>query len=241
MEIYPAVDLRGGRVVHVRLAGAGGPSVFGDDPAEAVARIAAAGARWMHLVDLDRAYGTGSNRDLVRALLQRRPPAALAVQVGGALRTEGAVDELLAWGATRVVIGCAAAALEPRLVERLVRRHGAAALAVAIDGTDGRVTPRGASVTVELPVSDLARRVHAAGIHTVVYTDVRRDGRLAGGDVAGAARLTGNGLAVVVSGGIASLDDLRAARAAGLAGVLIGRALHEGRLTLSEALACAAA
>jgi phosphoribosylformimino-5-aminoimidazole carboxamide ribotide isomerase len=239
MEIYPAVDLRGGRVAHVRLAGVSGHSVFGDDPSAAVATIAAAGARWMHLVDLDRAYGTGSNRDLVHSLLAQRP--TLAVQVGGALGTEEAIDDLLEWGATRVVIGCGAAARDPALVERAVRRHGPAALAVAIDASDERVTPRGAAAPTDVTVPALARRIHRAGIRTAIYTDVRRDGRLTGGDVAGAARLAATGLAVVVSGGIATLDDIRAARAAGLAGALIGRALHEGRLTLAEALACAAA
>jgi phosphoribosylformimino-5-aminoimidazole carboxamide ribotide isomerase len=237
MEICPAVDLRGGRVVHVRLAGANGHSVFGDDPVVAAAGIAAAGARWMHLVDLDRAYGTGSNSELVRGLLQGAPP--LAIQVGGALRTEAAIDELLDWGAARVVIGCAAAALEPALVERLVRRHGPATLAVAIDATDDGLTPRGAPATTDLSVPDLARRVYDAGIRTAIYTDVRRDGRLSGTDIAGAARVARSGLAVVASGGIASLDDVRAVQAAGLAGALIGRALHEGRITLSEALACA--
>jgi phosphoribosylformimino-5-aminoimidazole carboxamide ribotide isomerase len=238
MEIYPAVDLRGGRVAHVRLAGVSGHSVFGDDPAEVVAAITAAGSRWMHLVDLDRAYGTGSNRDLVRALLEQK--SALAVQVGGAIASGEVIDELLAWGASRVVIGCGAAARDPELVDGAVRRHGPAAVVVAIDATDDRITPRGAPAPTDLTVPVLARRVHDAGIRTAIYTDVRQDGRLTGGDVAGAARLSRTGLAVVVSGGIATLDDVRAARAAGLAGALIGRALHEGRMTLAEALACAA-
>lgn len=237
MELYPAVDVRGGRVVHVRSGNASTASVFGDGPAEAVARIAAQGAGWVHLADLDRAHGTGSNRDLVRAVLAAAP---LRVQVGGSLRTQDAIDELVAWGAARVVIGCAAAATVPDLVARLVRHHGAGRLAVAIDTTDGRVTPRGTVAPVDLSALELARRVHAAGARSVIHTDVRRDGSLTGPDIAGAAVLAAVGLDVTAGGGIASLDDLRAMRAAGLAGALVGRALHEGRFTVAEALACAA-
>ena len=237
MELYPAVDIRGGRVAHVRSGNAFTPSVYGDDPVAALARLAAEGARWAHLVDLDRAYGTGVNRDVVRTALAA---AALRTQVGGSLRTEDAIDEMLAWGAARVVIGCAAAATDPELVVRLVRRIGTERLAVAIDATDGRVTPRGAPVLVELSVPELGHRLEGAGVRTVIYTDVRRDGMLAGPDVRGAVALAGAGLDIVVGGGIAGPDDVRAVRAAGLAGVIVGRALHEGRLTLREALVCAA-
>ena len=236
MELYPAIDVRGGRVAHVRSRNAPTPSVYGDDPAAAVARLAAAGARWVHLVDLDRAHGTGANRDLVRAVLGAAP---LQVQVGGSLGAEEAIDEMLAWGAARVVIGCAAAATEPSLVGRLVRRHGAERLAVGIEATDGRVTPRGAGSVPEMPVDLLARTIVDQGGQLVVYTDVTRDGTLAGPDTTGAQRLATLGLEVIASGGVGSLADVRAVRAARLAGVIVGRALHEGRVSLTEALACA--
>ena len=238
MELYPAVDVRGGRVAHVRSGNASVPSVYGDDPAAAVARLAAAGARWVHLVDLDRAHGAGSNRELVRAILRS---ALLRVQVGGSLGTEEAIDDMLAWGAARVVIGCAAAATEPSLVGRLVRRHGGDRIAVGIEATDGRVTPRGAGAAPAMPVDLLARTIIDQGGHLVVYTDVTRDGTLAGPDTTGAQRLATLGLEVIASGGVGSLAHVRAVRAARLAGVIVGRALHEGRLSLSEALACSAA
>ena len=238
MELYPAVDVRGGRVAHVRSGNALTPSVYGDDPAAAVARLAAAGARWVHLVDLDRAHDTGSNRELVRAVLGAAP---MPVQVGGALGTEEAIDEMLAWGAARVVIGCAAAATKPSLVGRLVRRHGAERLAVGIEATDGRVTPRGAGSASTMPVDLLARNIIDQGGRLAVYTDLTRDGTLAGPDTTGAQRLAALGLEVIASGGVGSLADVRAVRAARLAGVIVGRALHEGRLSLTEALACAAA
>jgi phosphoribosylformimino-5-aminoimidazole carboxamide ribonucleotide (ProFAR) isomerase len=238
VDLYPAVDIRGGRVAHVRSGTVPTPSVYGDDPAGAVARLAAGGARWVHLVDLDRALGTGSNRELVRAVVGDAP---LQVQVGGSLGTEEAIDEMLAWGAARVVIGCAAAATEPSLVGRLVRRHGADRLAVGIEATDGRITPRRAGTAPAMPADLLARTIVAQGGTLVVYTDVTRDGRLVGPDTTGAQRLATLGLEVIASGGVGSLADVRAVRAARLAGVIVGRALHEGRLSLAEALACAAA
>jgi phosphoribosylformimino-5-aminoimidazole carboxamide ribotide isomerase len=235
VDLYPAVDIRGGRVTHVRTNAGAAPSVLGDDPLAAVGRLAALGARWVHLVDLDRAYGTGTNRDLVRTVLAAAP---LQVQVGGALDTEDAIGEMLSWGAARVVIGCGAAAREPTLVDRLVRRHGSARLAVGIDARAGYVAPRSGPALAPLLVGDLIRAVRDAGMLTVVYTDVTRDGSLAGSDIAGARAIAATGLEVVASGGIGSLADLRAVRDAGLAGAVVGRALHEGRFTLAEALAC---
>ena len=214
-------------------------SVYGDDPAAAVARLAAEGAQWVHLVDLDQAYGTGSNRDLVRTILAGRPPQ-LAVQMGGSVRSEDTVRELLEWGAARVVIGCAAVAEYVDLAPRLIRRHGPARLAAAVDATEGRVLPRGRAAAVNLDMLTLGEQLKHAGCVHVIYTDVRRDGLLRGPDIDGAKKLAGVGLEVVASGGVSSLDDLTAIRDAGLAGALVGRALHEGRFTLAEALRCAA-
>ena len=227
MELYPAVDVQGGRVARTASA---------DDPLAAAAAFARSGARWVHFVDLDRARGTGENSDLARRLLAA---ATIPVQVGGGLRTEEAIAQMLGWGAARVVIG-ATAATDPALVERLLQRHGATRLAVGIDVNDGRVAPRGRPEVFDVTPLELGARVRGQGVRTVIYTDVARDGTLAGPDVAGAAALAALGLDVVASGGVASLDDLRAVRRAGLAGAIVGRALHEGRFTLAEALACAA-
>lgn len=225
MEIYPAIDVRGGRVAR---------APQGADPLTAARAAAAAGARWVHFVDLDRAYGAGHNRELAQRLLSEAP---LNVQVGGGLDSEGTVTELLAWGARRVVVG-SRAALDAVLLDGLLRRHGPARVAVGIDARDGRVAPRGSGEVLEVTPETLARRVRDVGAQTVVYADVRRDGALTGPDLAGARTLAGLGLDVIVSGGVASLDDLRAARAAGLVGAIVGRALHEGRFTLVEAISC---
>jgi len=210
------------------------------DPLAALERYARAGARWVHFVDLDRARGRAANDDVTRACLRA---TAMRVQVGGGVSNEAAVEELLSWGAARVVVGAAAAA-DADLVDRLLARHGVERLAVAIDARDGTLAPRGgAQGAPPIVARDLARRLRTQGARTVVYTDVARDGTLGGPDAAGARALGdagGGGLEVIVSGGIATLDDLRAARAAGLAGAIVGRALHEAKFTLAEALACVA-
>jgi phosphoribosylformimino-5-aminoimidazole carboxamide ribonucleotide (ProFAR) isomerase len=229
VELYPAVDVQGGRVARAPATDA--------DPFAALQRCARAGARWVHFVDLDRAFGRADNRALTRAWLHA---ASMSVQVGGGISTEAGIDELLTWGAARVVVGAAAAA-DAGIVDRLLARHGAERIAVGIDVRDGKLAPRGRG-TKGVPTIDalaLAGRLRDQGVRTVVYADVTRDGTLMGPDVAGAGAL-GPGLEVIVSGGVASLDDLRAARAAGLAGAIVGRALHEARFTLAEALACVA-
>ncbi len=209
-----------------------------DDPLTVARAFAAAGARWLHFVDLDRAVGRGDNRALARRFLAR---AKLPVQVGGGLRTEAAITEMLAWGASRVVLGTGAAA-DQALLQRLLGRFGPDRLAVGIDARDGRVAPRGGQEVLDLAALELARRVRDQGARIVIYTDVARDGALSGPDVDGARGIAalGGGIEVIASGGVASLDDLRRVREAGLAGAIVGRALHEGRFTLAEALACAA-
>ena len=207
-----------------------------DDPVALAREFARSGARWVHFVDLDRALGTGDNRALAERLLAETP---IAVQVGGGLGTQRAIEEMLGWGAARVVIG-ARAASDAALLARLFARHGATRLVVGIDALRGRVAPRGSTEMLDLSALELARRAQAHGARSVVYTDVERDGALAGPDLPGACALAALGLEVIASGGIAALDDLRQVKAAGLAGAIVGRALYEGRFTLAEALACVA-
>lgn len=230
MELYPAVDLEGGRVVRAHGVMA--------DPLEALATLTRAGARWIHLVDMDRAYGRGDNQALMQAVMN----AALAtppvrVQVGGGLFREVDIDQMFRLGATRVIIG-PRGAVEHGLVEQLLARHGATRLAVGIDAKQGRVAPRGTTQILDLTALELATRVAGLGIRTIIYNEVTHDGMLSGPDIAGATRIAGLGVDVIVSGGVGSLDDLRAARGAGLAGVCVGRALYDGRFTIAEALAC---
>ena len=226
MEVYPAVDVEGGRVARSAAK----------DPVAVVQQYARDGARWIHFVDLDRAYGRGQNTDLARRVIAE---SSLPVQVGGGLVTETEIAERLTWGARRVVLG-SAGALDGALVARLIAQHGAARIAVGIDARDGRVAPRGSRMVLDVAPLELAKRLLSAGTRMVVYADAARDGTLAGPDVQGARAIAALGLEVIVSGGVASLDDLRRARDARLAGAIVGRALHDGRFTLREALACVA-
>ena len=226
MELYPAVDIEGGRV-----ARAHGRSA---EPLAALDEFTRAGTRWIHLVDMDRAYGRTANHELIAAVVNA---ATVRVQVGGGLFREIDIDQMFTLGATRVVIG-PRGAVDSGLVELMLARHGAGKLAVGIDGNNGQVAPRGTKETLELTVLELATRVTRAGIRTIIYNEVTRDGALTGPDIAGATNVAALGVDVIVSGGVGSLDDLRAARAAGLAGACVGRALYDGRFTIAEALAC---
>jgi len=230
VELYPAVDIEGGRV-----ARAHGEQAH---PLAALATFIRAGARWIHLVDMDRAFGRKDNHEIIGAVLSAAVPP-VQVQVGGGLFRETDIDQMFNLGASRVVIG-PRGAVDSALVARLVKRYGALRLAAGIDAKDGRVAPRGTADILDLTAEELATRVAKLGIRTIIYNEVTRDGKLTGPDIEGAARLaaSGGGLDVIVSGGVGSLDDLRAARAAGLAGVCVGRALYDGKFTIAEALAC---
>jgi phosphoribosylformimino-5-aminoimidazole carboxamide ribotide isomerase len=232
VELYPAVDIEGGRVARAQRALA--------NPLEALAEFTRAGARWIHLVDMDRAYGRPDNHELIDAVLRaaRAATPRVHVQVGGGLSTEIDIDHMFTLGATRVVIG-ARGAVDDGLVERLVARHGPDRLAVGIDANSGRVAPRGKGAELpEITARELAVRVAGRGIRTVIYNEVTRDGMLTGPDIEGALALAAIGVGVIVSGGVGSLDHLRAVRAARLAGACVGRALYDGRFTVAEALAC---
>jgi len=227
VELYPAVDIEGGRVAraHGSLT----------DPLEAVAEFTRAGARWIHLVDMDRAYGRTDNHELIEAVLRA---ARVRVQVGGGLSTEIDIDHMFTLGATRVVMG-ARGAVDSGLVERLMARHGPDRLAVGIDAKAGRVAPRGTGAELlAITAQDLTMRVAGLGARTVIYNEVTRDGMLQGPDIEAAKSLAAAGVEVIVSGGVGSLEHLRAVKAARLAGACVGRALYDGKFTVREALAC---
>ena len=196
------------------------------------------GARWIHVVDLDRAFDSGDNLEIVRGIAQRVGSRA-HIQLGGGLRTTEVIKAALDLGVARVVIGTAAA-VDPTLVPRVVALAGAGQLAVGIDARDGRVALRGWTETSNIRAHDLTRRVVGDGIETVIYTDIGRDGMLTGPDLAGAVALQSVGARVIVSGGVASAADIRAACQAGLSGAIVGKALYEGRLNVLEAIVASA-
>jgi phosphoribosylformimino-5-aminoimidazole carboxamide ribotide isomerase len=237
VDLYPAIDIRHGRVVRLSQGEPTRQTVYGDDPVAVAERFAELGAPWIHVVDLDRAFGDGENLALVGRIVARAGRRA-RIQLGGGIRTVDRVREGLEQGVARLVIGTAAA-LDATVVPAAVALAGTERIAVGIDARDGRVAVRGWTETTALTADDLAARVLADGVRTLVYTDVSRDGMLTGPDLEGARRLMAAGAEVIASGGVATLDDIRAAEEAGLAGAIVGRALYEGRISLPDALQAA--
>ena len=237
MDILPAIDIRRGRVVRLSQGAADRETVYAEDPLAQAERFLEAGARWLHLVDLDRAFGDGSNVAVVGCIARAAEGRAF-VQYGGGLRSPDAIAEALDAGVTRAVIGTAAVH-DTSLVARAVAAHGASWLAVALDARNGEVAVRGWTESSGLPVLDVARRVLDAGARTIVYTDIARDGMLTGPDLAGCSAIASLGAVVIASGGFASLEDVRHAAEAGASGVILGRSLYERTIDLSDALAVA--
>ena len=234
MDLLPAIDIRSGRVVRLSQGEQTRQTVYGDDPIAVAERFLQEGASWIHLVDLDRAFGSGSNFDLVRAVIHQVGSRA-QVQLGGGFRSLELVRAAIDIGAARVVVGTAAA-LSKDFIPAAAGVVGAERLGVAIDVRAGYVAMRGWTETTDRRAQDLARDVIEQGIRTLVYTDIDRDGMLGGADLSGAAELQRLGAGVIASGGVAGLSDVRDACAAGLAGVIVGRALYEGRVNLAEAV-----
>lgn len=234
--VYPAIDVRGGRCVRLERGRAERETVYGADPFAAALGFARSGAEWVHVVDLDAAFGEGSNRPLIRELAAA---GMLRVQTGGGLRSEADLAEVLEAGAARAVIGTAAIE-DPELVRRAVERWGAERVAVGLDARGRRPAVRGWREEADADLFAFGRSLVELGVRTLIYTDIERDGMLAGPNVAMAAELAAaSGAEVIVSGGIGSLEHVAAARAAaaqGVAGVILGKALYEARVELGEAL-----
>ena len=237
MDLLPAIDIRRGRVVRLSQGEATRQIVYGDDPLAVAERFVAEGAGWIHVVDLDRAFGVGDNLQIIRRIAHRVAPR-VRLQLGGGFRSIELLRAGVDLGAARIVIGTAAAT-DPAFVPAAVAAVGAEWLAMGIDARDGFVAVRGWTETSSRRVDELARQVVGEGIETVVYTDIGRDGMLNGPDLAGAVALQGMGARVIASGGVASTGDIRSACEAGLAGVIVGKALYEGRFSVPQGLEAA--
>lgn len=236
LTLYPAIDLKGGRVVRLRQGRMTEATVYSEAPAATAEAFAAAGCRWLHVVDLDGAIaGHGAN---VRAVSAIRNAVAVPLQLGGGIRDMAAITRWLEAGVTRIILG-SAAVKDPALVKTACRRFPNR-IAIAIDARDGMVAAEGWVETTTIPARDLALRFEDAGAAALVYTDIGRDGMLGGLDfertIALADTLTTR---VIASGGVADLADLELLRkqARGtLEGVIVGRALYEGRIAIADAL-----
>ena len=234
--VFPAIDLRKGKVVRLAQGDPEKQTVYGQDPAQVAHRWLAAGAEWLHVVDLDGAFGDPGqeNREALAAILK----TDARVQFGGGLRTLDQAEQALSSGVSRLILGTRAAE-SPELVREAIARFGADRVGVGIDVREGRVQVRGWTKDSGLDSQELAKQLYVLGARTIVHTDITRDGMGRGLNVEASEELSeAIGLRVIASGGVVSLDDVRRARQAGLKGVIIGRALYEGQISLGEALEC---
>ena len=233
MLVIPAIDLMDGEVVRLEKGDFATKTVYARRPADKAEEFARAGAKLLHVVDLDGAKaGRPVNLDAVAAIC--RVPG-IEVELGGGLRSIVDIERVLALGVRHVVLGTAAVE-RLGLVEEACRKFPGR-VRTGIDARNGEVKIAGWLAGTGLSAVEVARRVKGAGVSLVEYTDVARDGMFTGVDAEGAARIQAEaGVEVVASGGVASVADVRACKAAGLAGVIVGKALYEGRIDLSEAL-----
>ena len=237
MELFPAIDLLDGRAVRLYQGDYDRGTIYNDDPVAQARAFAAAGARWIHVVDLDAARtGAPRNRSVIAAIADA---VDVPIQTGGGVRDEEAAAALFDVGVARVVLGTAALE-DPDLVRALASRHP---VAVGLDARGREVAVRGWAEGSGRDLLDVARGFADAGVEALIVTEIGRDGTLEGPDLDGLGEvLDATELPVIASGGVGSLDDLRslcALRSGGrrLTGAIVGRALYEGSFTLVDALA----
>ncbi|MGA2032128.1 MAG: 1-(5-phosphoribosyl)-5-[(5-phosphoribosylamino)methylideneamino]imidazole-4-carboxamide isomerase [Thermoguttaceae bacterium] len=237
MEIWPAIDLRGGCCVRLQQGDYQRETVFGDDPAAMARHWVELGAAHLHLVDLDGARdGRPANLASVRAIVQS---VAVPCELGGGIRSEETIRELLDLGLARLVIGTLALRL-PQWFRQMCQKFPGR-LVLGIDARNGRVATDGWLSTADVPAVELARQFADAPLAALVYTDIAADGMLAGPNLAAMAQMQAAvDLPVIASGGVTTADDVARLAAVPMAGCIIGRALYEGTLTLPDALAAAA-
>ena len=231
MELYPAIDLRGGRVVRLEQGDFERERDYGTDPLEVARRFTADGATWLHIVDLDAAKGDGNNRNVVRGIAKELGER-IRIQTGGGVRSVEDAQQLADAGVSRVVMG-SAAVREPQLVDAVAHIVD---VAVGLDHRNGEVATDGWLQGSTLTLTDAVIRYPAAS--AFVITDISRDGMLAGPDVDGLRNIaTLTTTPVIASGGVAELGDLRELRdVRGLAGVIVGKAIYEGRFSVRDAV-----
>ena len=236
-DILPAIDLRAGRVVRLRQGDFEHETVYSDDPVEVARAFADAGARWIHLVDLDGARAGGQLQGRMIGEILLAVGDRVQVEVAGGLRTASAVAGVLAVGAARAVLGTAALQ-DPEFAGGLVATHGSDRIVAAIDVRKGRAVGHGWQAgTRGIDALEAVERLADMGVSLFEVTAIERDGLLDGPDPALYERLVRlDRGSIIASGGIAALEDLRAVRGLGATGAIIGRALYEGRLSLEEAL-----
>ncbi len=239
MKLFPAIDLYQGQAVRLYQGDYHQMTVYSTDPAALAADFHAAGADYLHVVDLEGAREGGTpNLPVIRDIVQT---GHLATEVGGGIRTLAAIDKFLTIGVKRVILGTAAITKEG-FVEEAIRRFGTAAIAVSMDLRDGFLAIKGWTEVTTISGEEFCRRAEALGVSTIICTDISRDGAMQGPNTALYERLSrAVSIDIIASGGISSTADIRALAQAGLAGAILGKALYTGAVSLQDALAAASA
>lgn len=230
MVVIPALDLRGGKCVRLAQGREEEATEYTATPVELAQEWWRQGARLLHVVNLDGAFGRVSgNLDVLRTITSAVP---LRIQYGGGLRSLESMDEAVSAGAGKIILGTVAVE-DPSLFQQVIRRFGPDRVIVALDALNGLVVTNGWKVISDIPIGELAESMLNSGVQEVLYTDVARDGMMGGPDLVTLVRLASTGLRVIASGGVASVDDIRAILALkepGISGVVVGKALLDGRV-----------
>ncbi|MBC7876906.1 MAG: 1-(5-phosphoribosyl)-5-[(5-phosphoribosylamino)methylideneamino]imidazole-4-carboxamide isomerase [Anaerolineales bacterium] len=232
--VYPAIDLRGGKVVRLKEGDPNRMTSYSDDPTQTATQWLSAGAAWLHVVNLDGAFGEidSANQIALESILK----LGAFVQFGGGMRSLDSIEQAFELGVSRVVLGTIAIE-QPKVVQDALKKFGTEKIAVGIDARDGLVRVRGWKDDSGISAADLALKMRTFGLRTVIFTDIGRDGLGSGLNIVSTRKLADvSGLDVIASGGVHILDDVIAARDANLSGTIIGRALYEGTIDLKEAL-----
>jgi phosphoribosylformimino-5-aminoimidazole carboxamide ribotide isomerase len=237
--VYPAIDLRAGKVVRLAQGDATRQTTYHENPAATARHWLEAGAAWLHVVNLNGAFGErdAGNRAALSLILKQSTALHGKVQFGGGMRSLEQVEQALEMGVSRVILGTAAVQT-PEMLAQALQRFDARRVAVALDVRDGLVKTSGWREDSGVTPLTLARQLAVWGVKIVVYTNIARDGMGGGTDIAAARAVADLGFEVIASGGVQTLEHVRVVRAAGLSGVIIGRALYEGQVSLEEALKC---
>lgn len=235
MQLYPAIDLKGGQCVRLRQGMFHDMTTYSDSPERMAIHWARQGASFLHLVDLDGALaGHSVNEEVIRKIVNS---VSIKVQIGGGIRSTKAVRSMLDLGVTRVIIGTKAVS-QPEFIDELVKEFGSERIVVGVDAKDGMAAMNGWEQISKISALELCLKMKAFGVKHIVYTDISKDGMMAGPNVMHTKQLTEEtGMDIIASGGVSCIEDLIRLNEAGIQGVIIGKALYEKKIDLNEAVA----
>ncbi len=235
MRIYPAIDIKDGKCVRLFKGRFDDVTVYGDSPAEMASKWESLGGEFIHVVDLDGALaGTGVSGEAIKKICET---VKVPVQTGGGIRSIEDIEKRLSLGVNRVILGTVALN-NPQLVKDAIEKFGADKIVVGIDAKDGFVATHGWETVSKKGAVEFALEMQAAGVKTIVYTDISTDGTLSGSNVDAMREMAqaAKDVAIIASGGIGCLDDIMALENTGVEGVIVGKALYTGRVDLTEAI-----